>query len=546
LNQFITDKAGLIESALRGVVRASNETLALLEGYPEIKVVVRRNLDPSKVSIISGGGSGHEPAHAGYVGRGMLHAAVCGEVFASPSVDAVLAAIAAVTGEAGALLIVKNYTGDRLNFGLAAEKARALGLKVETVIVSDDIALADSSQPRGLAGTLFVHKVAGHLSEKGASLAEVTEVARRAASQIATLGLAVDTCTVPGAKKVDRIGADQVELGLGIHGEPGVELIPNVSLALLVDRVAEILASHRKSHQPLALLLNNLGGMTELEMASISEALAVTPLYGRSQLLIGPGSFMTSLDMKGFSISSIVLDSEIEEAVLSTVSPIAWHTPSRTGKIQYQPQTLSLEPSSYARSHNPFNRRIVQTSLQLLLDSEAHLNELDAMVGDGDTGTTFASAAKSLLAQMDNLPFDSVQALLASIADTLGRSMGGSSGILLAIFFQAASDQLRGHQTGLADALKAGLEKMKSYGGAKLGDRTMIDALEPALEELLRGQSLSAASLSARVGADATKSMRAARAGRSAHVAARSLDGNIDPGAEAVALLMEKLASVIG
>src|SRR5204863_3048243 len=135
--------------------------------FPHIKVIYRTDYRPSRVALISGGGSGHEPAHAGFVGRGMLTAAVCGEVFASPSVEAVLAGILAVTGKSGCLLIVKNYTGDRLNFGLAAEKARAMGLDVEMVVVADDIAIAGAPRPRGLAGTLFVHKVAGHLARSG-------------------------------------------------------------------------------------------------------------------------------------------------------------------------------------------------------------------------------------------------------------------------------------------------------------------------------------------------------------------------------------------
>ncbi|CAN0606519.1 unnamed protein product, partial [Ectocarpus sp. 12 AP-2014] len=168
------------------------------------------------VALISGGGSGHEPAHAGFVGPGMLTAAVCGEVFASPSVDAVLAGILAVTGDAGCVLIVKNYTGDRLNFGLAAERARALGHKVEMIVVDDDVALPDMPQPRGVAGTLFVHKIAGALAESGGSLQEVAIAARSVVAKTASIGKSLDTCTVPGSPKENRIPAGKAELGLGI------------------------------------------------------------------------------------------------------------------------------------------------------------------------------------------------------------------------------------------------------------------------------------------------------------------------------------------
>src|SRR4051794_37762811 len=170
VKHFINERGDIVTEAVEAAVLLGEGKLARLDGFPSIKVVVRADVDRSKVAVISGGGAGHEPAHAGFVGDGMLTAAVCGEIFASPSVDAVLAAILAVTGKAGALLVVKNYTGDRLNFGLAAEKARSLGLAVEMVVVADDIAIAGALRPRGLAGTLFVHKVAGHHSRAGAPL----------------------------------------------------------------------------------------------------------------------------------------------------------------------------------------------------------------------------------------------------------------------------------------------------------------------------------------------------------------------------------------
>ena len=157
MDHFINSKETIVTDAIDGFLLGRGATITRLDGYPDIKVVVRSDWKKGKVALISGGGSGHEPAHVGFVGSGLLTAAVCGEVFASPSVDAVLAGILAVTGPSGCLLIVKNYTGDRLNFGLAAEKARALGLKVEVVIVNDDIALPNDIQARGIAGTVFVH-----------------------------------------------------------------------------------------------------------------------------------------------------------------------------------------------------------------------------------------------------------------------------------------------------------------------------------------------------------------------------------------------------
>ena len=203
--QFLNARENIVTEAIDGLLGSSHGRLARLDGYPHIKVVVRADWDHRKVAIVSGGGSGHEPSHAGFVGKGMLTAAVCGDIFASPSVDAVLAGIMAVTGEAGCLLVVKNYTGDRLNFGLAAERARALGKRVSMVIVADDIALPDISQPRGVAGTLFVHKIAGAAAENGADLQAVTDIAMRVISGTRSIGMSLDTCTVPGSPGEERI-----------------------------------------------------------------------------------------------------------------------------------------------------------------------------------------------------------------------------------------------------------------------------------------------------------------------------------------------------
>ncbi|MFN6978271.1 MAG: dihydroxyacetone kinase subunit DhaK, partial [Gemmobacter sp.] len=220
MRHFINSRETLVTEAIDGLLRTASGRLARLDGYPHIKVVVRTEWDRSKVALVSGGGSGHEPSHAGFVGRGMLTAAVCGEVFASPSVDAVLAGILAVTGKAGCLLIVKNYTGDRLNFGLAAERARAQGLKVAMVVVDDDVALPDLPQARGVAGTLFVHKIIGALAEEGMDLDRLAAEARRIIGGVVSIGMSLDTCTVPGSPKEDRIPPGKAELGLGIHGEP--------------------------------------------------------------------------------------------------------------------------------------------------------------------------------------------------------------------------------------------------------------------------------------------------------------------------------------
>ena len=291
MKHFFNRRESIVTEALDGFLRTIGAgDLARLDGYPEIKVVLRADWDKTRVSVVSGGGAGHEPSHAGFVGMGMLTAAVSGEIFASPSVEAVLAAIRAVTGPAGCLLIVKNYTGDRLNFGLAAEKARAEGLRVEMVIVADDIALPDIAQPRGVAGTLFVHKIAGHLSEAGKDLAEVAAAARAAAADIVSLGISLSSCSIPGQAHEERFGANDGELGLGIHGEPGVERIAVQSADTLVAIMSERIAARLDPASDYALLINNLGSVPPLEMSLVANAVLASPLARTGDAHDGAGA----------------------------------------------------------------------------------------------------------------------------------------------------------------------------------------------------------------------------------------------------------------
>ncbi len=536
--QFINAKDNLVKEAIDGLLACSGGALARLDGYPHIKVVTRTDWDRSKVALISGGGSGHEPAHAGFVGPGMLTAAVCGEVFASPSVEAVLAGILAVTGDAGCLLIVKNYTGDRLNFGLAAERARALGRKVEMVVVDDDIALPDLPQPRGVAGTLFVHKIAGAMAENGASLDDVTAAAKRIIANVASIGKSLDTCTVPGSPKEDRIPSGKAELGLGIHGEPGVEQVDFAGAAEAMGIVLDKLRPHLKDG-PCVALMNNLGSTTPLEMSVLCNALAEA---GVATHMIGPAPMMTSLDMHGFSVS-VLPATEDDLAALATPVPMAaWPGLANMAAVEVTPLPDGLTPIEPIPSPNPKARAVIEQVADLLIGAEAGLNELDAKSGDGDTGSTLATAARSLKGSLDKMPLADLTQLFPALGNELSQTMGGSSGVILAIYFNAAGDACAGGAP-VERALKEGLKRVSEVGGAQVGDRTMIDALAPALEAMPNG--LAAAAEAARAGADSTASIHKAKAGRAAYVPSENLKGHNDPGAEAVALLFEGLAQAV-
>lgn len=539
MTQFINKKEDIVTEAIDGVVRASGGTLVRLDGYPHIRVVTRKEIDRSKVALVSGGGSGHEPAHAGFVGTGMLTAAVCGDVFASPSVDAVLAGILAVTGEGGCLLIVKNYTGDRLNFGLAAERARAFGLAVEMVIVDDDIALPDLAQPRGVAGTLFVHKIAGALAEQGAPLSEVAAVARKVIGGTISLGMSLDTCTVPGSPKQDRIAAGKAELGLGIHGEAGVEQIDFGSAKDAMSKIIDRLHA-KMAPGPHVALLNNLGGASALEMAVLANELAGSVIADRIALMVGPAPMMTALDMQGFSVSLCPVDDQ-SFGLLTEKTPLAaWPGCHSLATIEPVPLPDGLIPIKPLPSAHPQTAAFLRTCCEVFIDAEDDLNALDAQSGDGDTGSTLAGASRALIGSIDALPLADHTQLYRAIGQELSQTMGGSSGVLLAILFTAAGDAAAsGHS--MRDALKIGLERMQQIGGAQKGDRTMVDALAPALDAL--GDGVKAAAAAARAGADHTATLERANAGRSSYINAERLRGHKDPGAEAVARLFEHLGS---
>ena len=536
--QFINNREDVVTEAIDGVLRLSDGFLARLDGFPHIKVVVRTDWDRSKVALVSGGGSGHEPSHAGFVGSGMLTAAVCGDVFASPSVDAVLAGILAVTGKAGCLLIVKNYTGDRLNFGFAAERARALGRKVSMIIVDDDVALPDLPQARGLAGTLFVHKIAGAAAEDGADLETVTSIAERVIAGTRSIGMSLDTCTVPGSPKEVRIPSGMAELGLGIHGEPGVEQIDFGGAKDAMDRVAEKLKATMDAGMHV-VLLNNLGGTSALEMAVLANELTRSALGSQISHIVGPAAMMTSLDMRGFSVSVLPETVADVSALATPVRMAAWPGLAPLGPVAILPMPEGIAPSAATPSENSVTRQLVTLVCETLLASAAELNALDAKSGDGDTGSTLAGASRALIGGMSALPLNETPALFRSIGQALSQTMGGSSGVLLAIFFSAAGESAASGAT-LAESLRAGLARMQQVGGARLGDRTMVDALHPALGVLEQG--LPAAAKAARAGADLTATMTRARSGRASYVGAEQLIGHVDPGAEAVARIFGALS----
>ena len=541
---FLNSSEALVPDALDGFLCSSKTPVARLNLGKDMNVVVRPDWSQmkadSQVALITGGGSGHEPMHAGFVGEGMLTAAVCGGLFASPSIDAVLSAILHCAGSAGVLMIVKAYTGDCLNFGLAVEKARAMGVRCEMVVFSDDISIPEHPRPRGLAGTVLLHKVLGYFAEQKKSLEELKQIAENVIQNIATLGVSITSCRLPTGTDENRIPGGHAELGLGIHGEPGVEQL----YTQYVQEVVSLMVSklHEKVKGNIAVLLNNLGGVSELEMNVICSTLLKMPNLSIT-LLIGPAALCTSLDMKGFSITFLGLsrNPEFEEALVEPVEVHGWVPANPVHPALVIPPRCQFKETQFKPSENEQAKKMITAVCEKLIASETELNNLDKAVGDGDTGLTFTTGCKSLLAALPKMPLADLSSLFMNISEILGKSMGGSSGVLLAIAAVETGNSINAGKT-LPEALLSGVHKMMALGGAKPGMRTMIDALLPAVTALPQG--LEAAAAAAEQGVEATKTMEKAGAGRSSYLTSDSLRGHPDPGAQAIALAFRALASL--
>lgn len=300
---------------LQGIAKAHPRHLKKL---PEYQVLVRAQPKTDKVALVSGGGAGHEPSHSGFVGWGMLDAAVSGAVFTSPTPDQVYAAIRKVATPAGVLLVVKNYSGDLMNFEMAAEMAEMEGIRCMTVVTNDDVAVEDSlctTGRRGVAGTIFVHKIAGAKAEQGGSLEEVWAVAQKVADNVRTMGVALTPCTVPAAGKPGfEIGEDEMEVGVGIHGEPGTHREKIMSANDITDHLlGKILDDLDYTGREAAVLVNGAGGTPLMELYIVYNRVAdVLARKGIRVYRALVGNYMTSLEMAGCSISLLRLDEELK------------------------------------------------------------------------------------------------------------------------------------------------------------------------------------------------------------------------------------------
>lgn len=584
MKKIINKPETLVREMCSGIVLAHPE----LEFIPEYKIIKKREMDAKKITLISGGGSGHEPAHAGFVGKGLLDAAVCGDVFASPSQIQVYQAIKKTANEKGTLLIIKNYSGDMMNFTNAAAMAQEDGVNVDFVRVDDDIAVQDSLYTigkRGVAGTVLVHKIVGAAAERGMSLKEVKEIAEKAVCNVKSLGVALTSCTVPAkGTPTFQLGDNEMEYGVGIHGEPGIRKEPLIPADALAERlVSEILSQlPLTNNREVAVLINGFGGtpLQELYLFGYSVAQQLCD-QNISILKLFIGNYLTSIDMAGVSVSVMNLDEQRKELLGD-----ACHSPAlilekehetehklipmkkasgTDEQVSYQVQT----PSEWARIEDD---RISLENIIYMVDhisetiisNEVLFCELDSFAGDGDFGMSVAKGFKQLKKEWAIITAcgeNSISTFLNNVSMIIMEHCGGASGPIWGSAFRAAAKETKGKEAltlaDFADMLQAAVSGIyrtgeRSFGkGAVVGDKTLIDALAPCADELSHlakegdaiVESLCSGAAAAVVGAEKTKDI-VARMGRAGTVGKRSL-GHPDAGAYALGVIFSELTQRI-
>lgn len=541
-------------------------------------VVARTHRKRGKVALVSGGGMGHEPAHLGYVGTGMLDAAVGGAIYTSPAVDRISAGIEAVAPDAtGVLLVVKNYTGDVINFKLAEEAAREEGVACDHVVVNDDVAVGTPTQReqrRGVAGTIFVHKCAGAAAEAGKPLAEVKRVAEKVIDNVRTMGVAIAPCTVPAAGKPGfTLADDEMEMGVGIHGEPGIRREKMEPVDAMVDEILDhVLADIDYAGHEVAVLVNGAGGTPDYELALVANH--VHDVLSARHIGVWHtymGNYLTSLEMRGFSVSLLRLDDELKNLLSAPADTPAWQQGEASlaedaapGEDASPKQVATSEASNVpAAEATGATKAVIDVISAVAGAMEAHkdeLTELDQPIGDSDHGINMARGFSAARALLPSLAGEAPAAVLKKVGSTLVSKVGGSSGPLYGTLFRKVGVALKADDSLASDenavrCLAAGLSKafvgIEDLGGAKPGDKTMLDAMQPAMEALehARGEdaplaeALAQAADAAEAGAEATVPLQA-RKGRASYLGERSV-GHKDPGAASFALLMRTVANAV-
>lgn len=561
MTRFANDTSRFRPDMLAGFVSAYDR---YVEKVPDVSgVVAAGGARVGKVATLIGGGSGHYPAFCGLVGEGLADGAVVGDVFTSPSAEQVYRTACAVDGGAGVLLSFGNYAGDVLNFGVAERRLRAEGVDARTVLVTDDVASAPAEQAgarRGIAGGLVVYKAAGAAAGRGASLAEVERVARRVNERTRSFGVAFAGCHLPGqASPLFEVPDGYVEVGLGIHGEPGVRTVEAMTVAELASCLVDpLLAEYPPTADGrVAALLNGLGNTKYEELFVLWQALR--RLFDKADLqLVAPevGEFVTSLDMAGCSLTLTWLDDELATFWTDPADTPAFRRPGPSPFVTFPvrrnrvPDSLVVpdRPSSEASTQAAQAARAALTAmLQAVQANQEELGRLDAIAGDGDHGIGMVrglQAACDAAARCAGGLGSVLQAAGRAFADRAGGTSGVLWGVLLEVTGETLGDQRNPSEGKLVDALAGAVAEVRRLGGAEVGDKSLVDVAVPFVESLRRGVRAGVGLPTAWADAAETASEAAAdtarlspRIGRARPLAERSV-GHADAGATSLALCL--------
>ncbi|KAF1951169.1 dihydroxyacetone kinase [Byssothecium circinans] len=577
---FINNPTHLLTTSLQSLPH-QNPSLTL--DLPN-KTLYQTHPLPSTVSLLSGGGSGHEPSFTSFVGAGLLTASVAGTIFASPSAEQIRRCIShRIPQGNGVLVVVMNYTGDVLNFGMGVEKARARGVEVDMVVVGDDVGVGRERGGkvgrRGIAGTCLVLKIAGALAAKGASLKDVSRIAQLTAGNIVSIGSSLSHVHVPGRSIVETSGDElkdsEVEIGMGIHNEDGSERRTTDLPGLVRTMLSHCLNQSDKDRSFLnvsekdevVLLVNNLGGVSVLELGGITNEVIeqLANDYKIKPVRILAGTFMTSLNGLGFSISLLkVTDtglgagSSMIELLDAPSEATGWSAAIKTETWAKRGESLEPQKSndeevwtSNLRIDPALTQPALTTALNRLIAAESDITRYDTVVGDGDCGIGLKRGAEAILETLGKAAkTDDALTFVQQITQVVELAMDGTSGAIYAIFLNALAHGLTQNAPSSpqpttveiwAKALQSAVQTLGRYTPAKPGDRTLMDALYPFVETLSKTGDIGAAATAAEEGAQSTQGMKASL-GRTVYVGGEGFKGVPDPGAHGLAVLLQGLS----
>lgn len=588
---FFQNQEGLVASALRGVV-SQNPDLRVIEAD---KIVFDASHDQKRVSLVSGGGSGHEPAHAGYVGRGMLSAAVCGDVFASPSTKQIEVGCQAVPSDEGYIFIVTNYTGDMLHFGLACEKINAAGGRAGLIKSADDVSVGREHGGlvgrRGLSGTIVINKVLGAAALDSGFDAVLT-LGHALSDYLVTINAGLDHCHVPGrGEDYGQLGRGQCEIGLGIHNEPGVQMLDHIPSADdLAQRMLKLLLDQTDADRAfvkfdradrVALLINNLGGVSVLEQNALTDVVRqrLAADYGIVPSRVYAGCFMTSLNAPVFAITLLNVSATARKAGLSDDQLFAYLDAPTTANnwpqnhystadpidVSAQVHTAPHEPHSQPQKSRLWDLEVdaarlderLRSVANHVIEKEPELTAWDTKMGDGDCGKTLEAGARALLEALDGglASKGSVLDVLERVLDITEDKMGGTLGAIFGIYFAAfvtslktlvSQEARKGAPASefLSVAAEEALRNLRKHTPAKEGDRTVMDVLIPFVKTFATTQNIEIATRTAESAAEGTRKIKP-KLGRATYVGGidQMSDFPPDPGAWAIYEIAKGLSS---